>query len=71
MFTGKKFRLMSATIGVIATSEPKSVVRIPRDAVVQVLLGPVGNSRTLEVHYEGQTLLMFVDDIVHGAEEVA
>jgi hypothetical protein len=70
MFTGKKFRLTSATIGVIATSEPKTVVRIPRDAVVQVLSGPVGNDRTLDVLYDGQTLMMFVDDIVHGAEEI-
>jgi hypothetical protein len=71
MLTGKKFRLTSATIGVIATSEPKTVVRIPRDAVVQVLSGPIGNDRTLDVVYDGQTLMMFVDDIVHGAEEIA
>jgi hypothetical protein len=71
MFTGKKFRMKSATIGVLATSEPKTVVRIPRDAVVRVLSGPTGNDRTLDVHYEGQTLMMFVDDIVHGAEEIA
>jgi hypothetical protein len=71
MFTGKKFRLTSATIGVVAASEQKTVVRIPRDAVVQVLSGPLGNDRTLDVLYEGQTLMMFVDDIVHGAEEIA
>jgi hypothetical protein len=71
MFTGKKFRLTSATIGVLAASEQKSVVRIPRDAVVEVLSGPLGNDRTLDVLYEGQTLMMFVDDIIHGAEEIA
>lgn len=71
MFTGKKFRLTSATIGVPAASEQKSVVRIPRDAIVQVLSGPLGNNRTLDVLYEGQTLMMFVDDIVRGAEEIA
>jgi hypothetical protein len=71
MFTGKRFRLTSATIGVLATSEQKTVVRILRGAVVQVLSGPVGNDRMLDVLYEGQTLMMFVDDIVHGAEEIA
>jgi hypothetical protein len=71
MLTGKKFRLTSATIGVVATSEEKTVVRIPRGAAVQVLSGPIGNDRMLDVLYEGQTLMMFVDDIVHGAEEIA
>ena len=69
MLTGKKFRLTSATIGVMA--EQRTVVRIPRDAAVLVLSGPVENDRTLDVLYEGQTLIMFVDDIVHGTEEIA
>jgi hypothetical protein len=70
MSDGRRYRLRSATISV-SLQKPTTVL-IPKGAVVQVVKSRLEapKSRMAEIRWEGQTLLLFVEDIQNRSDEV-
>ena len=64
-FSGEKFRVVTALMGVDYTGAHGVTVIIPADATIQVVGGPrLDNTRMVDVLWEGRPLSMFVQDIL-------
>jgi hypothetical protein len=64
-FSGEKFRVVTALMGVDYAREHRVTVIIPADAIIQVVSGPrLDNTRMVDVRWEGRLLTMFVQDIL-------
>ena len=68
MLTGKRFKLSRATIGIQLVDGETSIVKLPADAVIEVLSGPNANGKVHEkgivyVIWEENTVAMFAADI--------
>lgn len=71
-FSGEKFRVVTALIGVDYTGEHAVTVIIPADAIIQVVTGPrLDNTRMVDVLWEGRPLSMFVQDILGRCQRVS
>jgi hypothetical protein len=70
MSDGQRYRLRSATLSV-SLQRPATVL-IPKGAVVQVVKSHLEapKSRMAEIRWEGQTLLLFAEDIQNRSDEV-
>jgi hypothetical protein len=67
---GRRYRLRSPTISV--SIQKPATVFIPKGAVVQVVRSHLEapKERMAEIRWEGQTLLLFVEDIQDRSDEV-
>ena len=64
-FSGKKFRVTTALLGVDSTGEHGVTVIIPADAIIQVLSAPrLDDTQMVDVLWEGRPFTMFVQDIL-------
>ena len=71
MFTGKRFRLSTSTLGILSENGERIAVQILKDAVVEVTSGPrPDDERMVDVVWKGKTLTMFAQDIRDRGEEV-
>lgn len=71
MLTGKHFRLKVPTIGLALIDDRRVAVPIPADSIVTVASGPSPNDmRMVDVLWEGQTLVMFAEDVQKRGEEI-
>ena len=71
-FSGAKFRIVTALIGVDYTGEHGVAVIIPANAIIEVLSGPrLDNTRMVDVLWEGRPLSMFVQDILGRCQRVS
>ena len=72
MLSGKLFRLSRDTVSLEATGARRQVVRVPEDAVIEVVrLRPGLEGRKMaEVRWLGKTLEMFVEDIERRGEAI-
>jgi hypothetical protein len=71
MLTGRRFKLIKATIALEAHNGTRKAVTVPSDAILDVLSGPSreGDTGTVSVLWEGRNLAMFAIDIrLRGAE---
>jgi hypothetical protein len=70
-FSGKKFRVTTALLGVDSTGEHGVSIIIPADAVIQVVSGPrLDNTRMVDVLWKGRPLTMFVQDILGRCQRI-
>jgi len=70
-FSGKKFRVITALLGVDSTGKHGVSVIIPGDALIQVVSGPCGdNIRMVEVLWEGRPVKMFARDIQDRCQRI-
>jgi hypothetical protein len=64
-FSGERFRIVTALIGVDYTGDRGVTVIIPADAIIEVVSGPrLDNTRMVNVLWERRPLSMFVQDIL-------
>ena len=71
-FSGAKFRIVTALIGVDYTGEHGVAVIIPANAIIEVVSGPrLDNTRMVDVLWEGRPLTMFVQDILGRCQRVS
>jgi hypothetical protein len=71
-FSGERFRVVTALIGVDYTGEHGVTVIISADAIIQVVSGPrLDNTRMVDVLWEGRPLAMFVQDILGRCQRVS
>jgi hypothetical protein len=71
VLTGKHFRLKVPTIGLAWIDDKRVAIPIPEGSTVVVLSGPrPDDMRMIEVLWEGQSLVMFVEDVQKRGEEV-
>ena len=64
-----KYRLMQSTLGIVASSHLARSV--PEGSVVEIPTAPLPSDRTVEVLCDGETMVMFVQDLVERAGKVA
>ena len=71
-FSGAKFRIVTALIGVDYTGEHGVAIIIPDNAIIEVLSGPrLDNTRMVDVPWEGRPLTMFVQDILGRCQRIS
>ena len=75
MLTGKRFKLSKATIGIRLVDGETSVVKIPADAVIDVLSGPNANGKVHDkgivyVTWEQNTVAVFAVDVEARGTEI-
>jgi hypothetical protein len=71
-FSGERFRIVTALIGVDYTGDRGVTVIIPADAIIEVVSGPrLDNTRMVDVLWEGIPLSMFVQDILGRCQRVS
>ena len=63
-FSGEKFRVVTALIGVDYAGEHGVTVIIPADAIIQVVGPRLDKTQMVDVLWEGRPLTMFVQDIL-------
>ena len=61
MRTGDSYRLMVETLG------PETDVRVPKGAIVTIV---ARRDRTVEVTWNGQTVMLFIQDVLDRGERV-
>lgn len=69
MYKGKRFRIKTPTLGIIAISNQRIPVTIPPNAMVEVLSHTHPN-RMIDVVWEGRNLRMFAQDIRERGEDI-
>jgi hypothetical protein len=71
-FSGERFRIVTALIGVDYTGDRGVTVIIPADATIEVVSGPrLDNTRMVDVLWEGRPLSMFIQDILGRCQRVS
>jgi hypothetical protein len=71
MWTGRRFKLRTASIG-IETSEGKRIaVPVPANTVLKVISGPTEGDRMVDVMTDGKVLVMFVIDLKERGDEIS
>ena len=69
MFTGKRFRLATATLALDIVEGKRYAISLPADTVVTVASGPKNGDGIVDVIWEDRTVAMFqVDLTVRGTE---
>jgi hypothetical protein len=71
-FSGERFRIATALMGVDYAGDRGVTVIIPADAIIEVVSGPrLDNTRMVDVLWEGRPLSMFVQDILSRCQRVS
>jgi hypothetical protein len=71
MWTGKRFQLKTACLGIEVAGNVREPVRIPAGEILVVTSGPTStDSRMLDVLWNGRSLVMFVEDIKSRARDL-
>jgi hypothetical protein len=71
VFRGKQFRITAETLAIQEIDGKRIAVKIPADAVIRVTGGPTpGDSRMIDVEWNGNPLVMFAEDVRRRGEEV-
>jgi hypothetical protein len=68
MFTGKRFKLRTATVAVNAE---RVALTIPAEQIVEVISGPSDSDQTVNVLWNGHAVVMFDIDLRNRGEELA
>ena len=69
MFTGKRFRLATATLALDFVEGKRRAITLPADTVVTVACGPTNGDGIVDVIWENRTVAMFqVGLTVRGTE---
>ena len=72
MLTGKRLRLKVPTIGLALIDHKRVAVRIPADSILTVSGGSRPQDRRMvDVLWEGQTVVMFAEDVQKRGEEIS
>ena len=64
-----KYRLMKSTLGIVVSSHLARSV--PEGSIIEIPTAPLAGDRTVEVLCDGETMMMFVQDLVERAGKVA
>jgi hypothetical protein len=60
---GESYRLDRQTLGINSQGEQRISLFIPKGAIVTVIDGPLNGSRMVDVKWETQTIMIFVEDL--------
>ena len=70
MQQGQRFRLTRSAMA-IALREGRHVgITIPEGVTIEVIGGPFNGTRLMDVRYDGETIMMFTDDMKTHTELV-
>ena len=70
MLTGKSLRLTSSLLGIQSADGQRIAVMIPEGATIQVVSGPLADTRMVDILWEGRNLAVFAEDILQRGKEV-
>jgi hypothetical protein len=70
MVRGHIFRLTRAAMAIAQRDSRNAAIMIPEGAIIEILKGPFNGVRLMEVRYDGETILMFTDDMEHFTEPI-
>lgn len=62
---GEFFRLTRIAMAVAQRDSRNTAIMIPEGAVIELLNGPFDGVRLMDVRYEGETIMMFTNDMEH------
>jgi hypothetical protein len=66
----QSYRIISATLGILAIDGNRSCVTIPKGATVDVSSGPLDGNRLVDVTWGVADLMMFTQDLRTRAEPI-
>ena len=71
VLSGKRFRLKVPTLGLALIDAKRVAVPVPADSIVTVSTGSSPRDmRMVDVLWEGQTVVMFAEDVQKRGEEI-
>ena len=71
MWTGKRFRLKTDTMGIDTVDDKRVAVTVPAGTIIEVTGGPRPNDRRMvDVRRDGRALVMFLEDVQNRGEAV-
>lgn len=65
-----KRRLTKPTLGVIAAESGAIVKVFPAGTIIEILAAPAEGNRTVDVIWDGKTVMMFVSDLRDRSREI-
>ena len=71
MPTGQRFYIKTDTLGIHSSNGQRVLVVIPKHAIVEILSETFNSSRMIDVTWEGQPRMMFVEDLREHGKEIA
>jgi hypothetical protein len=69
MYTGRRFRLNTPTLGIDSSGQKPQAVLVPAGSVIQILKGPSETDPMVLIQWGSMTLTMFVLDVRERGEE--
>jgi hypothetical protein len=70
MVQGKFFRLTRWAMAIAQRDSRNAAIVVPEGAIIEVLGGPFDGVRLMDVHYNGETIMMFTNDMETHTEAV-
>jgi hypothetical protein len=71
MSQGDRFRTITPILGIACLAGRRVMITIPENAIVEVVTGLMNDDRMIEVWWDGNVLLMFVQDLRERGEPLA
>jgi hypothetical protein len=65
-----RFRMRSATLGIISRDGERTVVGIPANSIIEVISSTPGD-RLSDVRWDGKSVAMFTEDLREHAQPIA
>jgi len=70
MQNGQLLRLTRAAMAIAQRNSRHAAIMIPKGALIEVIGGPFNGTRLMDVKYDGETIMMFTDDMKTHTELV-
>lgn len=67
---GESYRLKAQTLGIISTNQRRAAILIPQNAMVTVINGPLNGNRMVDVMWDEQIVMIFVEDLRARGETI-
>jgi hypothetical protein len=64
------FRLNSPTIAIRPENDQRTIVMLPREALVTLLVGDIDAKGFVQVRYRNESLIMFAEDLRARGERI-
>ena len=70
MQNGRRLRLTRSAMAIAQREERHVAIMVPEGAIIEVIGGPFNGTRLMDVRYDGETIMMFTDDMKTHTELV-
>ena len=67
---GEYFRFTRTAMAIAQRDSRNAAIMVPEGAVIELLNGPFNGVRLMDVRCDGETIMMFTNDMEHHTEAV-